>query len=81
MANDSSSSWADDILDELLPDELDWQAKVRAYPLAALAVAGGLGFFLGQSRGALLASAVSRFAVDRVSHNIGDVLEHRAAED
>jgi hypothetical protein len=61
---------ADQLLDELMPEELDWQRLVRAYPLAALSVAAVGGFLLGRSRGRAIVVALSAFAADSLTENV-----------
>ena len=75
MSNDHS--WADNIVDELLPTEFDWRSKVRAYPKTAMVVAAGVGFFLARARGSLLTGSVANFATDQVTHNITSALNRR----
>jgi hypothetical protein len=71
-----AESFADDLLDELLPESLDWRHLVRKYPRSSLAVAAVAGFWLGRQRGELLAGALGSFVaaelVERVSELIGD---------
>ncbi|RMH16389.1 MAG: hypothetical protein D6696_18180 [Acidobacteria bacterium] len=76
-----SASWSDDLVDQLLPEDFDWRAKVRAYPLPALLVAAAAGFLLGRSRGNLLVSTLSSFAVDEASRNIAGVFGGRPEGD
>jgi len=54
-------------LDELLPEELEWERVVRTYPLVALAVAGIAGYLLGVRSGAPILAAVGETATRRVS--------------
>ncbi|TNF70883.1 MAG: hypothetical protein EP299_13135 [Acidobacteria bacterium] len=61
---------ADQLLDELLPEELDWQRLVRAYPIAALSVAAVGGFLLGRNRGRAIVVALSAFAADSLTENV-----------
>ena len=62
------------ILDELLPEELEWERLVRNYPVPALALAAVGGFFLGLRHGPEILSAVSGFMAAEVSRNVGDLL-------
>jgi hypothetical protein len=71
----SARPWAERMLDQALPEELDWQQKVQSYPLTALLVATGLGFALGRSRGAGLFSALTGFAADRLTATISNALD------
>jgi hypothetical protein len=58
-------------LDELLPEELEWERVVRTYPLVALAVAGVAGYLLGLRSGAPILAAVGETATRRVSGLMG----------
>ena len=44
-------SIANRFLDDLLPEELEWERLVRSYPIAALVVAGVAGYLLGMRSG------------------------------
>jgi hypothetical protein len=68
-------STADDLLDELLPEGLDWQRLVRAYPIPAVLLAALGGFLLGRSHGPAIASAVSGFAAAEVAKNVSHAIE------
>jgi hypothetical protein len=61
-------------LDELLPEELEWESLVRTYPLAALLVAGMAGYWLGWRSGGPILEAVGETAVRRVTGLVGDRL-------
>jgi hypothetical protein len=63
-----------DLLDELLPEELDWQEVVRAWPLPALAVAALGGFLLARSQGPAILSAIGSFASAEVAKNVSSML-------
>ena len=65
---------AEAILDELLPEELEWERLVRNYPVPALALAAVGGFFLGLRHGPEILSAVSGFMAAEVSRNVSDLL-------
>lgn len=68
-------TWTERLLDQVMPEELEWEDKVLSYPLAAVTVAIGLGFVLGRSHGARLTSAASSFAANRVADTIATVLD------
>ena len=55
------------ILDDLLPEELEWERLVRSYPLAALVVAGVAGYLLGVRSGGPILAAVGETATRRVT--------------
>lgn len=62
------------ILDELLPEELDWERLVRTYPIPAIALAAVGGFIVGLRHGPMLLGAVSSYVAAEVSRNVGDLL-------
>jgi hypothetical protein len=75
-ASAGERSIANRFLDELLPEQLEWERMVRAYPIAALVVAGVAGYLLGVRSGAPILAAVgataSRRVSDLVSAGFGD---------
>ena len=68
------SSPADEVVDELLPAEFDWQRLVRQYPLAALGLASLGGYVLGRHRGHEILSAFALFAADTVTEQVNTLL-------
>lgn len=72
------SDWrADSLVDELLPEELDWQYWVREYPVAALTLAAVGGFLLARKRGPEIVERVSNKAADTLSDNVQHLIESR----
>ncbi len=67
-------SVADELLDELMPEELDWQRLVRRYPKSALLVAAAGGFLLGRGRGREIVAALAEFASEAVSESVNELL-------
>ncbi|HVR30203.1 MAG TPA: hypothetical protein VMS86_11805 [Thermoanaerobaculia bacterium] len=59
-------------LDQLLPEELEWERLVRTYPLAALLVAGVAGYWLGWRSGAPILEAVGESATRRITGLVGE---------
>lgn len=70
----SADSLADRLLDEVLPEELKWRRLVQTYPLAAVAVAAGLGYFLGTRHGGAVLTTLSGFAMAQVTDRLGPLL-------
>jgi hypothetical protein len=68
------SSTVDDLVDEILPEGLDWQRLVRTYPLPAMLLAAFGGFLIGRSHGPSIFSAVSGFAAAEISKNVSAAL-------
>jgi len=67
-------SLADELLDEVMPEELDWERLVRSYPKTSLAVAALGGFLLARSRGPALLGAIGSLAASRVTAQFGELL-------
>ncbi|MFQ5527979.1 MAG: hypothetical protein ACE5GX_17190 [Thermoanaerobaculia bacterium] len=65
-AGESRPSLADEVLDEILPEEIDWRQIVWSYPKSTLALAALGGFLLGRSHGRRLLNAAS--------HQVGETV-------
>ncbi len=65
-------SLADEILDEILPEEIDWRQLVWSYPKSSLALAALGGYLLGRSRGRKLVSSASQYVGDTVSDGFNE---------
>lgn len=65
---------ADEIIDELLPEQVDWERLVRSYPLPALALAAAAGFYLAVSRGPVVVSAVTGWAASEMTRRVNDLV-------
>ncbi len=72
----TESHLADEVLDELLPEGVDWRHLVSRYPRSCLLVAAAGGFWLAWKRGDPIVSAVGAFAATQV----GDAVKHHLAE-
>lgn len=66
--------FADQLVDELLPDELDWRRLVTSYPIASLTAAAVGGYLLGRARGTLIVGALGAFASETVSRNVNALI-------
>jgi hypothetical protein len=62
------------ILDELLPEELEWERLVRSYPVPAMALAAIGGFVIALRHGPEILSAVSGFVAAEVSRNVSELI-------
>ncbi len=69
-ALDGFGTLADDLIDDLIPPEVDWRQVVRRHPWPALFLAGLGGYLLGRSQGKTLLRAVSALAVARVESEV-----------
>lgn len=75
MADDvRKGSIVEEIIDEIVPEELDWERLVRTYPLPAVALVALGGFFLGFRHGPEILQAVSSFAAAEVSKNVSQII-------
>jgi hypothetical protein len=66
---------AAELVDELLPAEIDWRPLVVRYPLASLTVAALGGFLLGRDRGAAILAGVGAFAADSIEATVHSLLD------
>ena len=74
MAAESAGDFADDVLDELLPESLDWRHLVDTYPRACLAAAAAAGFLFGRRYGTLMVTAVSNYLAAQVGESMAEIL-------
>lgn len=75
MSKDNPSPRIDEVVDELLPEELDWRRLVRTYPIPAVALAAAGGFLLGRRHGRVLLSAAIAFATNEVTRNVSSLVD------
>ena len=75
MIDEEPGSMVDDLIDELIPGNLDWQRLVTTYPLPSLAVVALGGFYLGLRHGTEILSALSGYAASEVSRNVSHLLD------
>lgn len=62
-------------IDELLPEDLDWEDLVRAYPVPCLLAATAFGFVVGRRHGPALLEALIAFAGARAGEALEDALD------
>jgi hypothetical protein len=67
-------SFADEVLDELLPDSLDWRHLVVTYPRACVAAAVVAGFVVGRRHGGLLLASVSSYVAAELGESVDALL-------
>ena len=67
-------SIVEELIDEIVPEGLDWERLVVSYPIPALLLAAVGGFLLGRSHGPEIVSAVSGFAASEVSRNVSQII-------
>ena len=68
-------SLADELLDDLIPPDIDWRRLVRRHPWPALLLAGLAGYFVGRSQGRALVGAVAGLAVSKVEDRVLGLLD------
>ena len=71
-SKDPERSLADNLLDEFVPRELDWQGWVTAYPKTSVTIAAVAGFWLGKTRGRSILTGVSTLAAETVNESINE---------
>ncbi len=74
MANLAHRSVVDAMLDELLPEEIEWERLVRTYPVPSLLIAAAGGFLLAYTRGPGIIAALSALATAQVGDAVRDAL-------
>ena len=57
----------EEVIDDLLPERLDWRRLVRTYPVPALLVAAAGGYFLGRRHGGAVLASLPALAMSQVS--------------
>ena len=65
-------SLADEIIDELLPHELDWRSVVMSYPKLSVSLVAAAGFWLGRTRGRSIVAAVTGMAAETVNESLNE---------
>ncbi|MGE4190292.1 MAG: hypothetical protein AB7G12_10375 [Thermoanaerobaculia bacterium] len=72
----------DELIDDLIPPEVNWRRLVRRHPWPTLLVAGLGGYLLGRSQGRALVSALAGMAAARVEERfLGAVADEVEADD
>lgn len=70
----ASESFVDDVLDDVLPENLNWRRLVRNHPVPVLALAALGGFVIGRSRGRAVMGALSTFASSALATGVNRFL-------
>jgi hypothetical protein len=77
MAEALPRSVVDEMLDELLPEQLEWERLVRTYPIPALLLAATGGFLLAYTRGPGIIAALSAVVTGQLADSVRDVVGER----
>jgi hypothetical protein len=70
-------SLVEELLDELVPEGVDWQRLVVRYPIPSLLLAAAGGFYVGRRHGPEILKALSGIAAAEVSRNVSHLLDHQ----
>lgn len=62
------------LIDEVVPEGVEWERLVRTYPMPALAAAAAAGFWLGIRHGRALITAFGAFASRQAARGVREVL-------
>jgi hypothetical protein len=65
---------AHEVVDEVLPEEFEWERLVGEYPVPALLLAAVGGFWLGRTRGRAILAAIAAFAAGQIVQEVNEVL-------
>ena len=71
----SLSTRADELVDQLVPEDLDWKHLVTTYPRAAVTAAFVGGVVLGRTQGLAIAAALSGYVVGEVTRNVQGLVD------
>jgi len=70
-------SIVEELLDELVPEGLEWQRLVVRYPLSSLLVAAVGGFYVGRKHGPEILKALSGIAAAEVSRHVSHLVDYQ----
>ncbi len=68
-------SIVEELIDELVPEGLDWQRLVVRYPIPSLLVAAVGGFYVGRKHGPEILKALSGLAAAEVSRHVSHFVD------
>ena len=66
------TSLADEIIDEFVPQEMDWRSIVGSYPKLSVTVVAAAGFWLGRTRGRAILAGVTGMVAETVNESINE---------
>ena len=75
-----SKETAQEVVEEIFPEDFEWERLVRAYPIPALLLAAAGGFVLARARGEAVLAALGAFAASRVTDEVHRVLGEEILE-
>jgi hypothetical protein len=68
-------SIVEELIDEIVPEGVDWQRLVVRYPIPSLLVAAVGGFYVGRRHGPEILKALSGIAAAEVSRNVSHLFD------
>jgi hypothetical protein len=74
VSAEQETDFAERLVDDLLPDDLEWRQLVTNHPYVSLTLAGLGGYLLGRSRGSAIVGALALFATDTLTSNVNSLL-------
>lgn len=75
-----SGSMVEEVLNEVLPEGLDWERLVRTYPIPAVLLAAVGGFLIGRSHGTAILAGLSTYAASEMSKNVSQLFDQGGFE-
>lgn len=73
-ASSARRGGAERVVDEMMPEGVEWERLVRTYPLPALGAAAAAGFWFGIRHGRALIAAFGAFASRQAAQGVREVL-------
>lgn len=74
MSSDGARGGAERVIDEVVPEGVEWERLVRTYPLPALALAAAAGLWLGLRHGTVLVAAGGAYASRQAARGLREAL-------
>lgn len=76
MSSDGSPrrTGAERLIDEVMPEDVEWERLVRTYPLPSLLLAAAAGCWLGLRHGSALVAAGSAYASRQAARGVREAL-------
>jgi hypothetical protein len=65
----------ENILDSLVPSNIDWRDTVRRHPVASVATVGLIGYLVGRAKGSTIVSGLSAAMSAALMRQLADVFE------
>lgn len=65
---------ADRLVDEVMPEGVEWERLVRSYPIPSLVLAAAAGCWLGLRHGSALVAAGSAYASRQAARGVREAL-------